>query len=407
MALRPRQPVELALPQARRIWLRAQRLDGTAAFGSGAEAVRAAVAHLGYVQIDTIAVIERSHHHILWTRIPAYRIADLHQAQSVEKSVFEYWTHALAYVPTADWRFFVPAMRRHRKAPRSWYGSVTPAELRGILERIRADGALTIRDIDDDVLVDKVHAWASRKPSKLALQLAFYNGALTIGARAGMLKTYELTDRHFGWDKPPAPATERQVTAYHLDRALRAQGVVSLDSVCHLEPSRKPLVRAAIAARVGSRRLVPVALAGAEKIEHWAEPAALQAAPAQTPPLVHILSPFDPLIIQRRRLATIFGYEHRFEAYVPRDRRVFGYFALPVLIGEDIVAALDLKTDRAERALRIQRWTWLDGAETPARKVAIEEELHRFEAFQLAAAPLEPTLQQSLTMIGDRAADRQ
>ena len=404
MAARPRKPVELALPEARRLWLRAQRLDGTAPFGAGAEAVRAAVAHLGYVQIDTIAVIERCHHHILWSRIPAYRPADLHQAQSVEKSVFEYWTHALAYVPTADWRFFAPAMRRHRQAPRQWFGPVTPAERRGIVARIEAEGALTIRDIADDVLVDKVHAWASRKPSKRALQLAFYDGALTISARAGMLKTYELTGRHFGWEKPPAPATERQVTAYHLDRVLRAQGVVSLDSVCHLDAPRKPLVREAIEARVASRRLVPVTLAGAGKTEHWAEPAALDALPAEGPALVHILSPFDPLIIQRRRLRMIFGYEHRFEAYVPRDKRVLGYFALPVLIGDRIVAALDLKTDRAARALRVQSWTWLEDAQSPARKAAIEESLHGFEAFQLAGST--PDLQTSLTMIDDSVPDR-
>ena len=108
------QPFPLALPDARKIWLRAQRLDAPAPFGGGPAATRAAVEHLGYVQIDTIHVIERSHHHILYTRIPAYRREDLHQAQAVDKSVFEYWTHALSYVPTSDIRFFLPAMRYYR-----------------------------------------------------------------------------------------------------------------------------------------------------------------------------------------------------------------------------------------------------------------------------------------------------
>src|SRR3984893_2988386 len=93
---------------ARRIWLRAQRLDAPAPFGEGPSATAAAVQHLGYVQIDTINVIERCHHHILWTRIPAYRRADLRQAQSIDKSVFEYWTHALSYVPAKDLCFFLP-----------------------------------------------------------------------------------------------------------------------------------------------------------------------------------------------------------------------------------------------------------------------------------------------------------
>ena len=93
--------------EARHIWLRAQRLDTSTPFGEGPQATAAAVEQLGYVQIDTINVIERSHHHILWTRIPGYRRADLRQAQSIDKSVFEYWTHALSYVPSKDLRFFI------------------------------------------------------------------------------------------------------------------------------------------------------------------------------------------------------------------------------------------------------------------------------------------------------------
>ncbi len=100
--------------------------------------------------------------------------------------------------------------------------------------------------------------------------------------------------------------------------------------------------------------------------------------------LVHILSPFDPLIIQRKRLQQFFGYEHRFEAYVPKDRRIFGYFALPVLVGDEIVAALDLKTDRGAQKLLLQKWTWVGEGAARLHKQAIEEELQRFERFQLA-----------------------
>ena len=89
-------------------------------------------------------------------------------------------------------------MKRHWQRRSVWFTSVTPADLRKVLRRIRTQGALTIRDIDDDVLVDKDHAWASRKPSKRALQLAFYRGLLTVSERSGMLKTYELMTRHFG-----------------------------------------------------------------------------------------------------------------------------------------------------------------------------------------------------------------
>jgi uncharacterized protein len=384
-------PLPFTQSQARRIWLRAQRLDTPAPFGEGPAAVAAAVAHLGYVQIDTINVIERCHHHILYSRIPAYRRADLRQAQSVDKSVFEYWTHALSYVPSADFRYFVPLMREHKREGHRWYASVKPADTRKVMRLIKA-GPLTIRDIEDDVLREKEHLWHSRKPSKFALQLGFYTGALTISERTGMLKTYELMTRHFGWDKPPKPASASEVAAYLLDRSLRSQGVVSLDSICHLDAPSKPAVRRVIEARVRKKELLPVAIAGAGKQEHWLRPELLETPGEDAAPLVHILSPFDPLIIQRKRTELIFGYGHKFEAYVPKAKRIFGYFALPVLVDDEIVAALDLKTDRQNRKLLMQKWNWIGpgkaakGEARKALKRRIEEELDRFETFQLADA---------------------
>ncbi|MGC2177443.1 MAG: winged helix DNA-binding domain-containing protein [Bradyrhizobium sp.] len=378
-------PIALSKAAARAIWLGAQRLDSEAPFGEGPQATQAAIEHLGYVQIDTIHVIERCHHHILWNRIPDYRRSDLHHAQSVDKSVFEYWTHALSYVPAKDFRFFVPAMKLHRREGHKWFSEVKPADLRKVMRLLKKDGALTIRDIEDDVLVEKVHAWASRKPSKRALQLAFYEGRVTISERNGMLKTYELMDRHFGWNKSPKAASTLEITAYLLDRSLRAQGVVSLDSICHLDAPSKKAVRRLIEARVRRKELVPVAIEGAGKQEHWAQPEALKTA-GDVGERVHILSPFDPLIIQRKRTHLIFGYEHLFEAYVPKEKRRLGYFALPVLVGDEIVAALDLKTDRQNRKLLLQKWNWIGAAAKGPRKELkrrFEEELHRFERFQL------------------------
>ena len=373
--------------QARRIWIGAQRLDMPAPFGAGAAAVAEAIAHLGYVQIDTINVIERSHHHILFNRIPDYRRADLRQAQSLDRSVFEYWTHALSYVASSDFRFFIPDMKLHKREGHRWFANVKPSDTRKVMRLLR-EGALTIRDIEDDVLTEKEHLWASRKPSKRALQLAFYTGAVTVSERNGMLKTYELMGRHFGWDKPPKSATSGEITAYLFDRALRSQGVVSLDSICHLDAPRKKAVRALIQRRVRRAEIVPVALEGAGKHEHWASPEVL-AEGREASQLVHILSPFDPLIIQRKRTHLIFDYEHRFEAYVPKPKRKLGYFALPVLVGEDIVAALDLKTDRQNRKLLMQKWNWVGpgkaakGEAKATLRRRIEEELDRFERFQL------------------------
>ncbi|ODT67322.1 MAG: cytoplasmic protein [Pelagibacterium sp. SCN 63-23] len=377
----PRSALPIDPAQARAIWLRAQKLDRAEPFGAGPDAARAAIAHLGYVQIDTINVIERCHHHILFSRIPQYRRDDLAHLQSGDKSVFEYWTHALSYVPTADWPYFIPAMKVHRENPSAWFGSVTKAEVSAMTRRLKGQGPLSIRDIDDDELVEKDHPWASRKPSKRVLQWMFYQGLVVIAARDGMVKTYDLTQRHFGWDKNPRPATERQVTAYLLDRALRSQGIISVDSVCHLNNGAKKAVRELIEARVKSRKLVPVTFEGIDKTALWATPEALEAG-GEVEARVHILSPFDPLIIQRKRLKLFFGYDHVFEAYVPAAKRQYGYFALPVLIGDRIVAAIDLKTDRLSGKVLVQKWTWLADPGAEAR-AAVDDELSRFENFQL------------------------
>ena len=224
MPVAANRPYALSKPQARRVWLSAQRLDAAQPFGHGPDATLKAVQHLGYVQIDTINVIERCHHHILYTRIPAYRREHLRQAQTIDKSVFEYWTHALSYLPTRDLRFYVSAMKRDWQRRSAWFSAVKDEDLSKVLRRIKQYGALTIRDIDDDVLVEKDHVWASRKPSKRALQLAFYRGVLTISERSGMLKSYELMNRHFGWKRLPRPSPEGEILNYLLDRALRSRG---------------------------------------------------------------------------------------------------------------------------------------------------------------------------------------
>ena len=251
-----------------------------------------------------------------------------------------------------------------------------------MIARVRRDGPLSIRDIVDDEPVDKDHPWASRKPSKRALEFGFFTGDLTVSARTGMLKTYDLSDRHFGWPRRPRPPSAAALLDYLLDRALRAQAVVSLDSICYLDAPRKAAIAERIAARVRRRRLVPVALED-DRAAHWIAPedAADPPEPTEGGP-AHILSPFDPLVIQRRRLSALFGYDHLFEAYLPKPRRQRGYFALPVLVDDRIVAAIDLKADRANRSLRVQQWTWTDGAPSPADQTRIDEALHRFERFQ-------------------------
>ena len=369
--------------RARQIWLGAQGLSTAEPFGRGPKATKNAVEHLGYVQIDTISVIERSHHHILFTRIPSYQRSDLRQAQSRDKSVFEYWTHALSYVPTRDYRFFTRDMRRSRLEPHAWFRSVKKEELSKVMRLIREDGPISIRDIQDDILVDKDHEWGSRKPSKRALQLAFHRGDLTISERIGMLKKYELSQRHFAWDKPPKLPTELELTTYFLDRALRAQGLVSIDSICYMKAKLKPAMRDLISQRCKAGLLMPVQIKDFEGPAHWIRPEDFESPQVEMDGLVRFLSPFDPLTIQRPRLKSFFGHDHRFEAYVPKEKRVFGYFGLPVLLDQQIVAVLDLKADRANKKLLVQQWTWLEKKRPSSMKARIEAELDRFEKFQI------------------------
>ena len=336
------------------------------------------------MQIDTIHVIERSHHHVLYTRIPDYRREHLHQAQTVEKSIFEYWAHALAYLPTADLRYFVRDMRQFRPRPNPHLKPVTAEEIRSMVARIRRNGPLTIRDFDEEVLIVNGDGWMSRKPSKRVLQLAFIKGLLTISARTGIVKTYELLTRHFRWQRLPPAAGITETGNYLLERALRSQGLVSLESACYMDAPRKPLVRRLIDARVRRKELVPVDFPGMGKLQHWAQPQVLETRADDSGEQVHILSPFDPLIIQRKRLQLFFDYQHLFEAYVPKEKRVLGYFACPVLVGAEVVAALDLKTDRERNRLLIQKWTWVGKGAARLHRRKIEEELSRFERFQLA-----------------------
>jgi uncharacterized protein YcaQ len=165
---------------------------------------------------------------------------------------------------------------------------------------------------------------------------------------------------------------------------------VSVDSICYQDAPRKPAMRGLVEARVRRKELIPVQVEGAVRSLHWIQPDALDTMPDPAPEQIHILSPFDPLIIQRKRLRLFFDYEYRFEAYVPKDKRVFGYFVCPVLSGDRIVAALDLKTDRQRQKLLVQRWNWIGRGVSHAHRQGVEAALHRFEQFQLGRSQTEP-----------------
>lgn len=372
----------LSIEAAKKIWMRHQGLHKSSAFGTGTKGALKAIKQLGYVQIDTINVIERAHHHILWSRVPNYRTDHLVQLQSEEKSVFEYWSHVLSYFPTENFDFHRLRMETNKVKPNKWYSSVSTMDRKRLLERIEVDGPISIRDITDDILVEKDHEWSSKKPSKKVLQLLFNRGELVISERQGMLKKYEITERHFGMHDEAQIPTEEEVFHYKLERELRAQGIVSIQSMMPLTyKADKIKMEKLIRAQEKDGKLVSVEIPGIAG-EHWMAKKETKATADFEEDLVHILSPFDPLVCNRKRFHFFFDHDYRFEAYVPKSKRKYGYFALPVIIDSELVALIDMKADREKDQLLIQQWTWM--IKKPSRKIKnlIEERIGEFEKFQ-------------------------
>ncbi len=374
--------IKINKEKAKNIWIRSQKLDQKTPFGKGLEAVSKAISHLGYVQIDTINVIERAHHHILYNRIPDYQSKYLHLAQSQEKTIFEYWTHALSYLPIDAYKYFVGKMNKYDNSSDGWFSSVTEADYKKVKSILKSDGPISIRDIKDDLLVEKTHAWGSSKPSNKALQLGFFKGDFVIAERDGMLKKYDLTGKHFDWKTKPKMATEAECCNYMLERSLKSQGIISIESICYLEPKMKQAIGQLIEEKVKLNELLEIKVEQIEKERFYVKPETLDQKNLRSK-RTHILSPFDPLIIQRKRLKNIFDYEHLFEAYIPKEKRKLGYFSLPVLHQNNIIALLDLKTDRTKNKLMIQNWIWLNKSKSNSNTQTIENELDKFEKFQL------------------------
>ena len=293
-------------------------------------------------------------------RIPGYARGDLGDALSADKSVFEYWAHALAYIPTRDYRFFMADMKRHRANPLG-------------LVRQRHPGRPAPHRRPGPPRGCAHHPRHRRRRAGRQGPPLGQPQALEARAAARLLRRHadDQRPRRHGEDlragRPPlrlaaAPARRHRgarasTTCSTAPCGPRASSA-SIRSATWTPRARSRWPRC-IEARVRRRRLVPVAIDGLKP--HWATPEAL-AEPLPETDRVHILSPFDPLVIQRRRLADFFGYDHRFEAYVPAAKRQLGYFALPVLVGDRVAAAIDLKADRAGGKLLIQQWTWIDDA---------------------------------------------
>ena len=352
---------KISLDLARRLALHAQLLDGGDDLPAGKEGAAQIIERLGYVQIDTIAVIHRAHHHTLWTRLPDYDAGMLHDLLATDRSVFEYWGHAASYLPISDYRFYLPRMERARNevptnqwARQRWEQSEPLFE--PILQRIRREGALGSKDFEPPPGAQR-GTWWDRKPAKVALEILFTRGELMISERHNFQRRYDLTERVLPDDTDTRMPDDQELGAFLVRRALGAYGVAQAREIAdHIHAASKEVVEQALAALVDSGDVIAVQVGENEEADYYAFPQTVDGAASLSPAShrVALLSPFDNLIIQRTRLEQLFDFTYRLECYTPAAKRSYGYFVLPILWDERFVGRLDPKAERKSRTLIVR-----------------------------------------------------
>jgi len=363
----------LSLAQARRLTLSAGAGFHRPA-GRGPTAVTNLIDRLGFVQIDTISVVERAHHHIVAARLPGYKTAWLDKAD-----VFEYWAHAAAFLPWRDFRHTLPRKQRVKAHGHDWF-RVEKADVEAVLGRIRTEGPLMARDFEAP---KRMAGWWDWKPAKRALEYLFMSGELMV-SRRGFQKVFDLTERVLPTGVDTREPTGPEHAQWYIDRALDVWGLVARDELAYLRREHVDHLDAALAQREEEGALVKVEVEGVPKTTYWVRPADLETIDALPGPdrALHILSPFDPFVIHRKRVNRLFGLDFGIECYLPAAKRTFGYFALPLFWGGSFVGLLDAKADRSAGQLLIQNLRY-DG---PAKRrgafdAALNKALVEFSRF--------------------------
>ena len=369
----------LTVEQARRLAL-AAGAGFHRATRRGPETVAEIVDRIGYVQIDTISVVERAHHHILATRIPRYQTEWLERAP-----VFEYWAHAAAYLPWRDFRYTLPRKERIKANGHDWFRA-DKVEAKRVLARIRSEGPLMARHFETS---RRPAGWWDWKPAKRALEYLFMAGDLMV-VRQGFQKVFDLTERVLPPGTDSRTPTPHEQAAWYVDRALDAWGLAARDEMAYLRKEHVAHIDAVLRQREEEGSLIRVTVEGVAKTAYWVRPADLEridAGKAQDRTL-RIVSPFDPFLIHRKRMRRLFGFDFAIECYLPTAKRTFGYFALPLLQGTDFVGLLDAKADRSAGRLIVQNLRY-DG---PAKRRApfdrsLNKALDAFARFNGVAPP--------------------
>lgn len=372
----------LSARRARTLAVRAQGLDRTVPFGLGKGAALRAVEHLGYVQIDTISVVERAHHHVLWSRVPDYQ-PEMLDGLLADRRVYEYWSHAAAYLPMQDFRFSLPRMRSHRG--RLHWAEDSPElrkAMRQVVARIRREGPLKARDFESKT-ASPPGFWTFTKIEKRAMHELWMRGDLMVSGREGFQKVFDLTDHVLPQGLERMPPTGSRMADFLIESTLRAHGVARETEISYLRGG-------AVAAAVRNRLAVALRQGRVTKVtvEAQVKPAYVltESLGSSTEEIeardVHILSPFDNLVIQRERLRWIFDFDYQIECYVPQAKRRYGHFVLPVLWGDRFAARLEAKAVRAEARLDVNGLWFEPGfAKNRAFRQALRCGIERFAEF--------------------------
>lgn len=363
--------------QARRIALAAQGfarprpgLDSTVT----SRQVGKIIDRLGFFQIDSVNVLVRAHYMPLFSRLGRYDAELLHRAAGRRpRRLFEYWAHEAALVDVNLWQAL---QFRMESGARMWGGMVRIAEqqpefVEWVLKEVRANGPLTAREIEHDVPRTKDQWGWNWSEVKAALEYLFYKGKITAARRnSAFERVYDLPERVI----PPAqldaaPLDSAEAHVVLVSHAARALGVGTAQCLRDYFRMSPELSKNAIETLVDIGELIPTTIAG------WNRPAYLHRNAVQPRKVSAraLLSPFDPLVFERTRVEKLFDFRYRIEIYVPAEKRVHGYYVLPFLLGDRLVARVDLKADRQGGALIVHgAWAEAHAPDSTAAELAQE-----------------------------------
>jgi uncharacterized protein len=342
-------PQELA--RLRRLALAAQGLLQAQPYGRGLAGARQAINHIGYVQIDTISVVERAHHHVLYARVPDFKPAMTHQ-MLLDRDIFEYWTHAAAFLPMHDFRFSLPYKQAIKNGQTHWYKTRDQKLMDELLARIRSDGPIRSRDVETNT--PKRAGWWDWKPAKKALEQMYMEGDLMVSDREGFQKTYDLTERVLPSHVNSQMPSIEEFAAYIVEQQLRCHGLVSLKGLTYLRRNAelRQAVKVLVDERLAQHTLEQVQVSSGEVF--ILETGALERALPSLKNRLLILSPFDNSVIQRDRLKALFQFDYQLECYLPEAKRQYGYFCLPLLYRDAFIGRMDCKAHRKIGQLEIK-----------------------------------------------------